>query len=108
MNEGGGPTDWQWPNFPLGLTLAAVLVAAVSGQPAAPAFGAAASVVDLKFLRFPWHPRLGTSNPKTTREINKLASVASNPKFAQSVAQAFANFGFATLAPYLANPHGAG
>jgi len=40
--------------------------------------------------------------------INKLASVALNPKFAQSVAQAFANFGFATLAPYLANPHGAG
>src|SRR6266699_6106615 len=24
------------------------------------------SVVDLKFLRFLWHPRLGTSNPKTT------------------------------------------
>src|SRR6266478_5643723 len=32
------------------------------------AFGAStqASVVDLKFLRFSWHSRLGTSNPKTT------------------------------------------
>jgi len=27
-----------------------------------------ASVVDLKFLRFAWHLRLGTSNPKTTLE----------------------------------------
>src|SRR5258708_35134736 len=39
--------------------------------------------------------QLGTSNPKTTLDsIN--ASVALNPKFARSVAQAFANFGFAT------------
>jgi hypothetical protein len=43
-------------------------------------------------------PRLGTSNPKTTGGIQYIASVALNPKFVPSVAQALANFGFATLA----------
>src|SRR5258708_33973317 len=31
-----------------------------------PARRLSSSVVDLKFLRFSWHSRLGTSNPKTT------------------------------------------
>src|SRR5204862_396198 len=54
------------------------------------------SVVDLKFPSFLWQPRLGTSNPNHTR-FQRVASVLSNPKFAQSQARDAANFGFGTL-----------
>src|SRR5204862_501272 len=54
------------------------------------------SVVDLKFPSFLWQPRLGTSNPNHTR-FQRVASVLSNPKFAQIQARDAANFGFGTL-----------
>src|SRR5207248_2832072 len=41
------------------------------------------SVVDLKFPSFRWQPRLGTSNPNRTK-FQRVASVLSNPKFAQA------------------------
>ena len=55
-----------------------------------------AGAVNLKFLSFLLHARVGTSNSKP-HEKHKVASVPLIPKFAPEVPQTLANFGIGTL-----------
>src|SRR5437764_14626572 len=58
--------------------------------------GEGASVVDLKFPSFRWRARWELQIQNHT-SFHWVASVLSNPKFAQSQARDIANFGFGTL-----------